>query len=210
MLRKTQTIESWSRTSQSEPREGFTWCWGLRSWSRWICSLLQTPSRCRSPGCSAHTSDSLTHIGDGGRRWRTYLDTADDGGGQCRVVLRAQQDGVHQNEAAWQWGQSGRSGDEAEQTGGGGWTYPMMQERTNCPANIGSRHPPNARPCARHSRASAQTPPPPPHKGRRGRSSPPAGHRSSRRTPRWAAPWSRRCNRAARICPAPAGGRPQR
>lgn len=30
----------------------------------------------------------------------TYLNTAHDGGGECGVVLRAQHDGVHQNEAA--------------------------------------------------------------------------------------------------------------
>lgn len=30
----------------------------------------------------------------------THLNAADDGGGESRVVLRAQHDGVHQNEAA--------------------------------------------------------------------------------------------------------------
>lgn len=48
--------------------------------------------------------------------------------------------------------QEGSGGDKTEQAAGwGGRLYPMMQERTNCPVNIGSRHPLNARPYSRHT-----------------------------------------------------------
>lgn len=104
------------------------------------------------------THQHTSHVRGGckGPAWRdgTHLDTADDGGGQRRVVLRAQQDGVHQDEAATQREQSRESGDEAGDTEGAE-VYPMTQERTNCTANIGSRHPLYARPCSKHGRASA-------------------------------------------------------
>lgn len=82
----------------------------------------------------------------------TDLNAADDGGGEGRIVLCAQHDGVHQNKATEQR-ESGevrhrfpRRHKEAVNCRAGLF-YPMTQESTNCIRNIRSDQPLNADAC---------------------------------------------------------------
>lgn len=81
----------------------------------------------------------------------TYLNTAHDGGGERRVVLRAQHDGVHENEAAQH--SEGEFYTKRSHTGlhlltnDGYQVYPMTQESTNCTTNIRSDQPLYATAC---------------------------------------------------------------